>query len=386
MEPPPNPPHPPPQDRAVPWPDVPAPAREELARSRDTIGTGGTSNGSDPPGSVVIYQNPPNDTSTNKAKKKKKKKKRKPKPTAGSDADDDSSTKTPNGPSSSSGTTNKDSTNVFDEWYTANSNLCSPADLAAANHKVTQETFDMFNAFLTSHPKLWEQRYVRKAFNEIKRGNYKVVKAVHTTWYKQESFKSGFFKGQMRIALGLEPEIVLSGTEDEQRSIPTKKPTKKSTTKSYKSADAARATGTTFKKPTTNTNSKSADADVKPKSEDPTAAATAKDPPDDMITKRASDETPTPQPDLSTTDQVNEDLSALTTYTYDTATNHSRATLALKQVNNLVRVVTTMQSKTDRKIDNLMRARDKKIDDKFDKLGTAMQTLAEMVTENIEYQ
>ena len=242
----------------------------------------------------------------------------------------------------------------------------------------------MFHAHLTSHPKLWDQRYVRKAFNEIKRGNYKVVKAVHTTWYKQESFKSGFFKGQMRMALGLEPEPVLSGTEDEQsdqaksKSIPTKKPTKKSTTKSYKSADAARATGTTFKEPTTNTNSKSADADVKLKSEDPTTAAAAKDPPDDMKTKRASDETPTPQPDLSTTDQVNEDLSALTTYTYDTGTNHSRGTLALNQVNNLVRVVKTMQSKTDR----MTKTRDKKID----KLGATMETLAEMVTQTIEYQ
>ena len=124
--------------------------------SRDSFGTDGTTHGSDPPGSVVIYQNPPNDTSNNKTKKKKKKKKRKPKPTAGSDADDDSSTKTPNGPSSSSGTTNKDSTNVFDEWYTANSNLWSPVDLAAANHKAMQETFDVFNAILATHPDLWK--------------------------------------------------------------------------------------------------------------------------------------------------------------------------------------------------------------------------------------
>ena len=59
----------------------------------------------------------------------------------------------------------------------------------------------------------------------------------------------------MRIALGLEIEPIFSGTEDEQSNqaksepVPTTKPTKKSATKSHKSADDTRATTPLGKKP-----------------------------------------------------------------------------------------------------------------------------------------
>ena len=160
----------------------------------------------------------------------------------------------------------------------------------------------------------------------------------------------------MRITLGLEIEPVSSGTEDEQsnqaksKPAPTTKPTKKSATKSHKSADSTRATTPSAKTPF-NMASK-------------------------LDTAAQDVETPKAQPDPSNTNQANEEISALTTYTYDMGTNHSRG--ALNQVNNLVCAVKTMQSNTAK----MLKARDEKID----KLGATMETLVEMVTQTIEYQ
>ena len=136
MEPQPDPPYPP-QDRAP--ANLPALALPALPLSRNSIGTDGTACGSDPPGDVIIRQNPPNNPTQDKAKKKKKKKKRKPKATRGSDADDNFSNKTPSKSSSNSSTAKRpDATNQFKfeqfkARYTQASKNWTPDMQASAN-------------------------------------------------------------------------------------------------------------------------------------------------------------------------------------------------------------------------------------------------------------
>ena len=257
---------------------------------------------------------------------------------------------------------------------------------APANQNFLTEVFSDLTTAISAQPQLMNQRYVKKALDKLYKGNNKVIKAVNATFYHKKSLKSKFFKIQMHQALGHEAGRSYSSDAESTRSdgVGNFKP-KSELFSTTKPTPPSNPTGKPTTPPTTNPKSANTTRTTTPSGKKPLNIVS-------KLETALDIGTPTVQPGSSPTNQVPEEVSALTTYSYNMDMSHCHGDkyAALKQVANVnqnnisididsqIRAFKSLHSNMDK----ILKVRDKK----YDNLDERMETLTKMFTQTIETQ